>query len=93
MSRYLSVAGQIGSGIMYKGDTTANCNSLGVGIYRITQLDGYIDLNYPAFNGYVVSLVVSGNGLQIFFFGDDSVVYYRHRWNLWAPWKKISFNP
>ena len=68
-------------------------NSLGVGIYRITQIDGYIDLNYPAFNGYVISLVTSGIGSQIFYFGDDSVVYYRHKWNIWTPWKKISFNP
>ena len=87
------MAGQIGSGIMDKGYTTANCDSLGVGIYRITQIDGYIDLNYPAFNGYIISLVASGKGSQIFYFGDDPVVYYRHKWNIWTPWKKISFNP
>ena len=72
------MAGQIGSGIMNKGDTTANCDSLGVGIYRITQLDGYIDLNFPAFIGYVISLVASGIGSHIFYFGVVSDVYYIH---------------
>lgn len=86
------MAGQIGYGIANRGATTTHADNLSVGIYRISGLEDFASLGYPVNNGYVFSCFTSGAGFQLFFYGDSSVVFYRHKWNRWSDWKKVQFS-